>query len=405
VQNGIAIARDVYWVGVNDRRTALFESIWPIPRGISYNSYLIVDDKVALIDTVKDLSVQGYLKKLKRVLGSRGIDYLVINHLEPDHSGALPILREMFPKMQVVGNKKTAEFVNDLYQIGDIRVVQDGGEISLGRRTLKFVLTPMVHWPETMMTFEPSDGILFAGDAFGGFGALDGGIFDDEVDIPYYEDEILRYFSNIIGKYSPMVQKAIQKVGGLDIRIIASTHGPIWRSQPRHIVGYYDRWSRQEAEAGVVVAFGSMYGATEKMADAVLRGVTDGGVKAIRAHNVSTSHVSYIIRDAWRYKGLILGSPTYDAGVFPLMDSLLRLLSEKRIGNRVVGLFGSYGWSGGAMNGLKGFVEETKLELVEPVVDVKFAATAEQIEQCHALGRAVAERVRQGNRCQLMVDD
>jgi len=395
MHNGKAIVKDVYWVGMNDRRTALFEGIWPIPRGVSYNSYLILDEKVALIDTVKDLSVCGYVKRLKHLLGEeRGIDYLVTNHLEPDHSGAVPLLKEVFPAIQVVGNKKTAEFVNELYGVRDVCVIEDGEEISLGRRKLKFFLTPMVHWPETMMTYEPSDGILFSGDAFGGFGTLDGGIFDDEVDLPYYEDEILRYFSNIVGKYSPMVQKAIAKVGGLDIRIVAPTHGPIWRSQPGYIIDRYDRWSRQEGEPGVVVAFGSMYGATEKMAEAVERGLADGGVKAIRSHNVSTSHVSYIIRDVWRYRGLVLGSSTYDAGVFPLMDALLRLLAEKRISNRVAGLFGSFGWAGGAMKGMKSFVEQTKLELIEPAVEAKFAATPEQLEQCHELGRAMAERVR-----------
>ena len=397
MQNGKPIVKDVYWVGVNDRRTPLFEGIWPIPRGVSYNSYLIVDEKTALIDTVKDLSVNGYLKKLKNVLGpDRQIDYLVINHLEPDHSGAIPLVKQVFPNVQVVGNKKTAEFVNDLYGVGDTRIVADGEEISLGRRKLKFFLTPMVHWPETMMTYEPTDGILFSGDAFGGFGTLEGGIFDDEVDIPYYEDEILRYFSNIIGKYSAMVQKAIQKVAGVDIRIVASTHGPIWRKDPEYIIRLYDRWSRQETEPGVVVAFGSMYGATEKMAEAVERGVADGGIKTIRSHSVSNSHVSYIIRDAWRYQGLILGSPTYDAGVFPLMEHLLSLLREKRIGNRVVGLFSSYGWSGGALAGMKQFVADNKLELIEPIVDVKFAASPEQLEQCVALGRAMAARIRGG---------
>lgn len=397
MQNGKPIVKDVYWVGVNDRRTPLFEGLWPIPRGVSYNSYLIMDEKIALIDTVKDLSVDGYLKKLKHVLGpDRQIDYLVINHLEPDHSGAIPLVKQVFPNIQVVGNKKTAEFVNDLYGVRDTRIVADGEEIVLGRRKLKFFLTPMVHWPETMMTYEALDGILFSGDAFGGFGALEGGIFDDEVDVQYYEDEILRYFSNIIGKYSPMVQKAIQKVAGLDIRIVASTHGPIWRTQPEYIIRLYDRWSRQETEPGVVVAFGSMYGATEKMAEAVEWGVADGGIKTIRAHSVSNSHVSYIIRDAWRYQGLILGSPTYDAGVFPLMEHLLNLLREKRIGNRVVGLFSSYGWSGGALAGMRQFVADNKLELIEPVVDVKFAATAEQLEQCQALGRAMAARIRRG---------
>jgi len=396
VQYGIPIVKDVYWVGVNDRRTSLFEGIWPIPRGVSYNSYLILDEKTVLIDTVKDLSVNGYLKKLRHVLGpDRQIDYLVVNHLEPDHSGAIPLIKKVFPGIQILGNKKTAEFVNELYGVQDIRIVADGEELSLGRRQLKFFFTPMVHWPETMMTYEMADGILFAGDAFGGFGALEGGIFDDEVDIHYFEDEILRYFSNIVGKYSPMVQKAIQKLGGagVPLRIVAATHGPIWRTDPGHIIRLYDRWSRQETEPGVVVAFGSMYGATERMAEAVERGVTEGGIRTIRAHNVSTSHVSYVIRDVWRYQGLILGCPTYDAGVFPLMNNLLDLLREKRVANRVVGLFSSYGWSGG---GMKQLVEDNKLELIEPIVDARFCATPEQLEQCHALGRAVAARIRTG---------
>jgi flavorubredoxin len=394
VQNGIPIVKDVYWVGVNDRRTPLFEAIWPIPRGVSYNSYLIIDDKVALVDAVKDQSVHRYVKTVKHLLGSsRKIDYLVANHLEPDHSGAVPVLKETFPALQVVGNKKTAEFVNDLYGIQDVRIIQDGEELALGRRKLKFFLTPMVHWPETMMTYEVADRILFSGDAFGGYGTLEGGIFDDEVDVSYYEDEILRYFSNIIGKYAPMVQKAIEKLKGLDIRIVASTHGPIWRTDPNHIIRLYDRWSRQETEPGVVVAFGSMYGATERMAEAVERGITDGGVKTIRTHNISGSHVSYVVRDIWRYKGLVLGSPTYDTGLFPLMETLVRLLAGKRIANRVVGLFGSYGWSGGAVKSLRQFVEESKLELVEPVVEAKFTATPGQLEQCHELGRAMAQRI------------
>ncbi|NLH40963.1 MAG: FprA family A-type flavoprotein [Planctomycetes bacterium] len=399
MQYGIPIVKDVYWVGVNDRRTSLFEGIWPIPRGVSYNSYLVVDEKTVLIDTVKDLSVNGYLKKLRQVLGpDRQIDYLVVNHLEPDHSGAIPLIKKVFPGIQIIGNKKTAEFVRELYGVQDVRIVADGEELSLGRRKLKFFFTPMVHWPETMMTYEMSDGILFAGDAFGGFGALEGGIFDDEVDIHYFDDEILRYFSNIVGKYSPMVQKAIQKLGGagVPLRIVAATHGPIWRTDPGHIIRLYDRWSRQETEPGVVVAFGSMYGATERMAEAVERGVTEGGIKTIRAHNVSTSHVSYIIRDVWRYRGLILGCPTYDAGVFPLMNNLLDLLREKRVVNRVVGLFSSYGWSGGAVKGMKQLVEDNKLDLIEPIVDARFCATPEQLEQCQALGRAMAARIRGG---------
>jgi len=297
--------------------------------------------------------------------------------------------------MKIVGNRKTATFLAELYGITDgVHLVADGDELSLGKRKLRFFMTPMVHWPETMMTYELTDGILFSGDAFGGFGALAGGIFDDEVDIHYFEDEILRYFSNIVGKYAPMVQKAIRKLAALDVKIVAATHGPIWRSHPRHIIDLYDRWSRYEAEPGVVVAFGSMYGNTETMAEAVARGLSGAGVKAVRMHNVSTSHVSYVIRDIWRYRGLVLGSPTYDASLFPPMESLLRLLGTKRIAGRQVGVFGSHGWAGGAVKMLTKFVADSGLELVEPAIDATFHGTADQIEQCHELGRNMATRIQ-----------
>lgn len=396
MQNGIPIVDGVYWVGTNDRKTSLFEAIWPIPRGVSYNSYLLMDEKTVLVDTIKDLSVNEYLTRLRGLLGpNRLIDYLAINHMEPDHSGAVPMLRRIFPNMIIVGSRKTAEFLKDLYGIKEnVRIVNDGDELSLGRRTLRFFMTPMVHWPETMMTYEAADGILFSGDAFGGFGALDGGLFDDQVDVPFFEDEILRYFSNIVGKYSPMVQKAIVRLAGLDVKVIAATHGPIWRSRPDYIIDLYNRWSRYEADPGVVLVFGSMYGNTQVLAEAVAKGLSDAGLKSVRMHNVSTSHVSYIIRDIWRYRGLILGSPTYDAGVFPPMDALLRLLSAKRIAKRIAGVFGSHGWAGGAVPAMTGFVGENKLDLIEPTVDVRFSATHEQIEQCRELGRRMVERIQ-----------
>ncbi len=395
MQHGIPIVENVYWVGQNDRRTSLFESIWPIPRGVSYNSYLIRDEKVLLVDTVKDLSVNEYLRRLKNLLGpDRQIDYLAINHMEPDHSGSVPILRRVFPNLTIVGSKKTAEFLKNLYGIEDnVQVVADGDELNLGKRKLRFFMTPMVHWPETMMTYEVNDGILFSGDAFGGFGCLEGGIFDDQVHIDYFEDEILRYYSNIVGKYSPMVQKAIQRLGKLNVKVVAATHGPIWRTRPSHIIDLFERWSRYEAEPGVVLVFGSMYGNTQVMAEAVARGLSETGLKSVRIHNVSKSHVSYIIADVWRYKGLVLGSPTYDANVFPPMDALLRLLSTKRIADRIVGVFGSHGWAGGAVQAMERFVQENGLDLIEPTIDAKFSGTAEQIEQCHELGRTMAERL------------
>ena len=396
MENTVKIADQVYWVGMNDRESPLFESLWPLPNGVSYNSYLILDRKVALLDTVKKISTPNYLTKLKRLLpAGKKIDYLVVHHLEPDHSGALPLLLEMFPELRIFGTKKAAEFLANLYNIAEnVTVVTDGDELDLGERKLKFVTTPMVHWPETMMSYEPKDKILFSGDAFGGFGTLNGGIFDDTVDIEYYEREILRYFSNIVGKFAPMVQKAIAKLKNLEINIVASTHGPVWRSRPDRIIELYDRWSRHESEEGIVVAYGSMYGNTEKMMEAIVRGVAQEGLRAVRVHNVSQSHSSFIISDIWRYKGLILGSPTYDAKLLPPMDSLVSLLADKMIRNRCAGVFGSYGWSGGGVKSLREFVIQSGLQLVEPVIEAKFAPNEEQLEQCIALGRKVASIVR-----------
>jgi flavorubredoxin len=395
VDGAIPIADNIYWVGANDRQTDLFEGLWPLPRGISYNSYLIVDKKTALLDTVKKSALEMFLERIKNVPGGRKIDYLVIHHLEPDHSGSVAFLREIFPQMCIIGNEKTAQFLEYMYGIKDgVRVVKDGEELELDDRKLKFFLTPMVHWPETMMSYEAKDKILFTGDAFGGFGTLDGDIFDDKVDIEYFEDEILRYFSNIVGKYTGPVQKAIEKLKDIEVKIVAATHGPVWRKRPGEIIERYIRWSRQESDDGIVVAYGSMYGSTERMMEAVTAGIRQGGCQVIRVHNLSHSHVSYVIRDAWRYKGLILGSPTYDAGIFPPVDSLVRLLEEKKLSKRIVGLFGSYGWSGGAVKRLRQFVGSNKLELVEPVIEARFTATDEQLEQCRQLGHSVALAVQ-----------
>jgi flavorubredoxin len=348
------------------------------------------------MDTVKKGSLPACLDRIDHVLGSgTKIDYLVIHHLEPDHSGSVPFLRERFPDMQIIGNAKTVEFLQHIYGITDnVRVVKDGEELDLGGRTLTFFLTPMVHWPETMMSYDTQDKILFSGDAFGGFGTLDGDIFDDKLDIAYYEDEILRYFSNIVGKYTVPVQKAIEKLKGLDVRVVAATHGPVWRSHPEEIIERYDRWSRQQGDEGIVIAYGSMYGSTERMMEAVAAGIRDTGFRNIRVHDLSRSHVSYVIRDAWRYKGLILGTPTYDTGMFPPVNALVHLLQEKKLKNRVVGLFGTYGWSGGGVKGLKVFVEAAKLQLMEPVIESRFSATDDEFDRCRELGRNVVAAVR-----------
>ena len=271
MHNPIPVTGDIHWIGVNDRETDLFEAQWPLPEGVSYNSYLIRAGKTALIDTVKKTHLTQFLKKLKSLVagGREKVDYLIINHMEPDHSGAVPVLKQLFPEMTIVGNKKTLELVKDFYgiEVGTMTIA-DGDVLDLGGHVLRFILTPMVHWPETMMTYDETSQVLFSGDAFGSFKTLDGGLFDDEINIARYDDEILRYFSNIVGKYSPMVQKAMARLQGIDIGVVASTHGPVWRKAPNYILDRYDLWSRYMAEPGVVVAYASMYGSTLEMAEA-----------------------------------------------------------------------------------------------------------------------------------------
>lgn len=399
----IPISDHLTWVGTNDRETDLFEGMWPLPRGVSYNSYLVKDQKIALIDTVKHTAFDRYIENIRRCIGRDAkIDYLVINHMEPDHSGSVKMLIDLFPDLKIVANQKTLSFLENFYRITEnVMVVKDGDELDVGSRKLKFYLTPMVHWPETMMTYDTADKVLFAGDAFGGFGALEGGIFDDEVDIDYFENEILRYFSNIVGKYCVPVQNAIKKLQGVDVKTVCSTHGPVWRTNPSWIISRYDRWSRHEGEEGVVIVYGSMYGNTEKMMEAVAKGLSDEDVSRIRIHNVSRMHISYLIRDAWRFRGLILGSPTYDTKLYPPMDHFIRFLEHKQLKNRVLGLFGTFGWSGGGVSTLTEFAQGGKgaWDLVEPIVEARCSPTESDLDRCEELGQNVVKRLKCTENC------
>ncbi len=391
----VPVTEDIYWVGINDFESDIFEAIWPIPEGISYNSYLIVDEKVALIDTVKSCFMDLFFKRLAQALPEgKKVDYLIINHMEPDHSGAIETARKYYPDLKIVGNKKTLEMLNSFYGVTDNTVtIGDGDTLDLGKHKLQFTLTPMVHWPETMMTYDTTTKTLFSGDAFGGFGALRGGIFDDEVDLSFYENEILRYFSNIVGKYSTMVQKAIAKLAHLEVQNVCATHGPVFRSNPKYIIDVYDKWSRYEAEKGVVVVYASMYRNTQRMAEQVARTLAEENIEIVKMHNVSRSHLSYIINDIWRYKGVVLGSCTYNTKLFPLMDSAVCALNPALMQKRVVGLFGSYSWSGGALKSLKKHAEDGKWEIVEPMIEAKSAPTIENLQDCEMLGKKVAQRV------------
>lgn len=393
----VNLAKDVFYVGVNDRRTHLFENMWPLERGVAYNSYLITDEKVALIDGVEIGQVERFLKKIRAVLGARPIDYLVINHMEPDHAGAIQILRELYPDMKLVGNKKTIPMIDGYFGFSDNCIeVDEGSKLELGNHTLQFFMIPMVHWPETMVTYLLEEQILFSADAFGSFGTLDGGIFDDEMDFDYFKDEMRRYYSNIVGKYGSPVRKALEKLATLDIKMIAATHGPVLRTHIAEVLDMYNRWSNYMGEDGVVIAYASMYGHTEEMAEVIAREIAEQGVRSIRMYDVSKTHPSYIISDIFKYNSLILGSPTYSNGLHPNLESLVNKLETIGIPQRNFGFFGNFTWAGAAVKRLQGFAETSGWKVVGVPVEEKHSLKSSKYEACRELGRAMASVVKNG---------
>lgn len=393
------ILDDLYYIGANDRQTTLFENMWPLPEGVSYNAYLIRDEKTALLDTVRINKVDGFVNKVLEVLDGRKLDYLVIHHMEPDHSGCITDILKLFPDLIFVGNKKTKSMLYDFLELtpddDKFIEVKDGDVLDLGKRQLQFVMTPMVHWPESMVSYEPNDKVLFSQDIFGGFGTVDGAIFDDQADYNIFRSETRRYYSNIVGKYSMMAVKAIEKVKQLDINIICPVHGFVWRENPQTIIDDYEKWANYEVEDGVVIVYGSMYGNTEGMADHLATFLAKEGVKNIKVFDVSKTHASYILNEIWKYKGLILGSATYDNSVYPNMYNLLNVLKYNKIKNHVLGIFGSYGWSGGAVKDLKAFAETGKFDVLETVVEARGTMHKEEKEQLRLLAKEMAEKLKE----------
>ena len=389
------ITNQIYYVGVNDRNKELFEGLWPLPNGVSYNSYLIVDEKICLIDTVEvDFFIQ-YLENIHEVIGDRPIDYLVVNHMEPDHSGSIALIRKYYPEIKIVGNKKTFGMAEGFYGIADNLVeVKNNDTLQLGAHTLQFVLTPMVHWPETMVTLDTTSHVLFSGDAFGCFGALNGGIIDADINCDTFWLEMVRYYSNIVGKYGTPVQNALKKLAGVQLDYLCSTHGPVWHEHVQKVIGIYDRLSRYEAEEGIVICYGTMYGNTERMAEIIAKAASSAGIKNIVMYNVSKTHHSYILRDLFRYKALIVGAPTYNTGLYHEMDVLLSEISGKDMKNRLIAWFGSYSWASKAAEKIQQWNENhLHFETVGEPVDMKQALTPEVKQQCEALGEAMAQAI------------
>lgn len=389
------IKEDIYYIGTNDRITSLFENMWPLPDGVAYNSYLIKGEKNIVFDLVKDITFDTFIEKVREVIGDEPIHYVVTNHVEPDHSSGLLNLLEIYPDVQIICNKRTLSFLERYYGITEnIIVVGDGETIELGGRKLTFYLTPMVHWPESMVCYDEKSKILFSQDIFGGFGTLEGGIFDDVVRFDdYYLDETVRYFINIVGKYALQAKRALAKLDALDIETICPVHGCVWRKNPEKIIQIYKDLADQKVDSGVVIVYGSMYGNTQRMAEAVARGVVRGGITNVRVRDISKTHMSYILADAWKFKGIILGSCTYDNDIFPPMDFLLTELKHQKMKNNIWGFFGSYSWNGGAMERLEEFAEKHKLNVLEDKPQIKGAATREELEELVKLGEKMAKAI------------
>lgn len=393
------ITKGIHYVGVNDRHKHIFEGLWPLPYGVSYNSYIIADEKIALVDTVEADFFTQYLDNIRSVIGDRPIDYIIVNHMEPDHSGSLTLIKKYYPNAKIVGNKKTFGMMQGFYRVGndadgDTVEVKNGDTLQLGSHTLAFTLVPMVHWPETMVTLDTTANVLFSGDAFGCFGALNGAYIDAEMNCDIYWDEMLRYYSNIVGKYGTPVQQALKKLAGVKMDYICSTHGPVWHEHIGRVVGMYDRLSRYEGADGLVIAYASMYGNTERAAEVIARAASEAGVKNIIMHDVSRTHHSYIIADIFRYRALILGAPTYNNGLYPQMESLLSELAGRDMKNRLLGWFGSFSWAGKTVKTI-GEWNETRLHF-EPVgtpVEIKQSLDEATTRACEELGRAMGERL------------
>lgn len=355
------VVDDLYWVGGNDHRLALFENIHPIPNGVSYNSYLLLDKKTVLFDTVDWDACRQFLENVEHVLNGRDLDYLVINHMEPDHGASIEEILLRYPKVKIISTEKSFLLMHQFgFNVdGRTEEVKEGDTRCFGKHTITFVEAPMVHWPEAMVSFDVTNGVLFSADAFGSFGALDGKLFNDEVDFDRdWLDDARRYYTNIVGKYGPHVQALLKKAGTIDIKVICPLHGPVWRNDFGYLLDKYDKWSCYEPEeTGVLIAYASMYGNTESAAQVLAAKLVEKGVKNVVVHDVSNTHVSYLISDAFKYSHIVLASVTYNLGIYPVMHDFLMHMKALNMQKRTVGIIENGSWAPKSGSLMKDFLD------------------------------------------------
>ena len=351
----------IRYVGVNDDRRLLFENQWPLPFGVAYNSYLVVDERIALIDTAAAAFGDEFLGNIREEIGDRKIDYLIINHMEPDHSALISLVRTAYPEIEIVTNAKAVPMIAGFQGIdSNIRVIKEGESLSLGKTELVFKMTPMVHWPETMMTYFPAEKTLFSGDAFGCFGSVEGSHIDG---FTSFRDEMVRYYACIVGKYGQTVQSALGKLAGIPVSRICSTHGPVWETEIDQVVSLYDRLSRYETRRGVCVVYGSMYGNTEVAAKAVYNECVSRGVPCA-IHDAVSEDASFIYKDVFEYDTLVMGAPTYNNDIFPAVRNILHGVCARSVKAHRFASFGSFSWAGGSVRLMNQMASDAGLELV-----------------------------------------
>jgi len=390
------IAKDYYWVGASDRRLELFENIMPITKGVSYNSYLLVDEKTILLDTVDSSVSRQFLENVKYALNGRALDYMVVNHMEPDHCSIIEDMVLRYPELKLIGNVKTLQMIKQFFDF-DVEErfvsVKEGDTFSSGNHTLTFVMAPMVHWPEAMFTYDVEEKILFSADAFGTFGALNGNLFNDEVNFDKdWLDEARRYYTNIVGKYGNPVQAALKKASTIEINMICPLHGPIWRNDLGYILDKYNKWSTYEPEdKTVMIVYGSMYGNTESAVNVLATKLAEEGVKNIVTYSVSNTHVSYLISEAFRCSHIVLAAPTYNGGVFTPMENFLLDLKAHGLQKRTFAFIENGTWAPTAACQMMSIVGEMKdMKVIEETITLKSSLKESQIDQLENLAKELA---------------
>ena len=394
--NVTKINEDVTYIGASDRKLALFEAVYPLENGISYNSYFVNDEKTVLVDTV-DRSVCGvFFENLEYVLSGRKLDYVIVNHMEPDHAATLGELVLRYPEVTIVTNSKVVGMIKQFFDFdvdSRTKVIAEGDTFSTGRHTFAFAMAPMVHWPEVMVTYDTTDKILYSADAFGTFGALSGNLFADEVDFENkWLDEARRYYTNIVGKYGPQVQAALKKTLALDIQMICPLHGPVWRENIGWFIDKYNKWSTYTPEDNTVfIAYASIYGGTDNAANILATELASRGVKNIAMYDVSVKHPSYIVSEAFRCSHIVFASPTYNAGIFTPMETVLLDLAAHNLQNRTVAFIENGTWAPTSAKQMSEIIAKMKnITVIDGGVTVKSTVKEEQRNSLVNLAATIA---------------